>query len=264
MSDRATILYIFTIPHLDDEGFIDADPNILKGNIVPLRDNISVKNIPDLIKEIINVHQRVSSSSTPLWVIHQTTEGTFIQDPVFHERQSFKGIRKKPSKIKDVVDREIKGKQKGDDRETKGFISKGECKGECKGEGEVNVKPIKNKRVSPENLKDLFNSIVKYLPKITELGKSRKEKIKTRINEGKDNIEWWEIVFRKADQILIPGKDGKKDWFPNFDWLIKNDENSVKVFEGNYDDAKRPLPLFKPQPGIAALMESERKKVNEP
>jgi hypothetical protein len=58
------------------------------------------------------------------------------------------------------------------------------------------------------------------------------------MKEGK-NFSWWKIVFEKADIILIPGKDGKKDWFPNFDWLIDNDKNAVKVFEGNYDDAKR-------------------------
>jgi hypothetical protein len=100
-------------------------------------------------------------------------------------------------------------------------------------------KDMCEKENTTQEIVNLFNSTTQYLPKVTELGRSRKDKIKTRIKEGKD-LEWWKVVFEKADMILIPGKDGKKDWFPNFDWLIDNDKNAVKVFEGNYDDAKRP------------------------
>lgn len=93
---------------------------------------------------------------------------------------------------------------------------------------------------TPEKLTELFNAVTQYLPKVTEIGRGRKDKIKTRVKEGKNSLDWWKTVFEKADQILLPGKDGRKDWFPNFDWLVDNDRNAVKVFEGNYDDARRP------------------------
>ena len=265
LSDRATILYILTIPHLDDEGFIDADPGILKSECIPLRKNIQEKDIPSLTEEICNVHRYVKSCQTPLWILHKTTEGIFIQDPYFNDHQSFKAIRKKPSRIKHVVDRETKGCQLGVDEETNGCLREGEGKGE--GEGEVKRSEVatENKRVvaptlAPEKLQELFNSVVKNLPKVSELGKGRREKIKNRIKEGKTDMAWWETVFKKADIILIPGRDGRKDWFPNFDWLIENDRNATKVFEGNYGDARRPQALFNPQPGIAAFIAEERRR----
>lgn len=271
LSDRALILYILTISHLDDEGFIDGDPRVLKSTVIPLRDNIQIKDIEGLVNEISTVHSRVQSTPIPLWLVHKTTQGVFIQDPVFNERQSFKGIRKKPSKIKDVVDAETEGKQKGAGGETEGCLS--EVKGKVKGKGsEVNVKgddtpgaETYGQQNFEQQLVDLFNLTTQYLPKVTELGKSRKDKIKTRIKEGKDKLDWWKLIFEKADMILIPGKDGKKDWFPNFDWLIENDKNSVKVFEGNYDDAKRPQSPFRPQPGISEFLERHREEEkNEP
>lgn len=274
LSDRAVILYLFTMPQLDDEGFIDADPKLIKSVAVPLRENIQIKDIPKLIEEISTIHQQVQSSQIPLWKVHKTPEGDFLQDPVFNERQSFKGIRKKPSKIKDVVDMVTNGRQLGDGKETKGCLSEGEGKGEGEGEGEVNVNvkgsegEIENKKVftqhTTEKLMDLFNLTTQYLPKVSEIGKSRREKIKTRIKEGKNNLEWWEAVFKKADLVLIPGKGERKDWFPNFDWLIDNDKNSVKVFEGNYDDAKRPgvqkPPITAP---IKVLIDGKPKTMDE-
>jgi len=87
---------------------------------------------------------------------------------------------------------------------------------------------------------NLFNSTIQYLPKVTQSGRGRTDKIKTRLKERRD-LDWWKSVFEKADNILIPSrKQGERDWFPTFDWLIDNDKNAVKVFEGNYDDAKRP------------------------
>jgi len=92
--------------------------------------------------------------------------------------------------------------------------------------------------LQPNELIFIFNDNVQYLPKISQT-KSRLDKIRTRLKEHRES-DWWIKVFKKADLVLIPGKDGKKDWFPTFDWLIENDKNAVKVFEGNYEDAKRP------------------------
>ena len=108
---------------------------------------------------------------------------------------------------------------------------------------EPKPKPKDKTSLSPtKTLVDLFNSTVEYLPKITDIGKTRTDKIKTRFKEGKTSLSWWKTVFEKADLVLIPSKNGGRDWFPTFDWLIDNDKNAVKVFEGNYDHAKRPTP----------------------
>ena len=97
------------MPHLDDEGFIDADPRTLKSAAVPFRDNIQIKDIPKLIEEISTIHRHIQTSKIPLWEIHKTSEGDFIQDPIFNKHQSFHGIHKKPSEIKRYLDQMLKG-----------------------------------------------------------------------------------------------------------------------------------------------------------
>ena len=90
----------------------------------------------------------------------------------------------------------------------------------------------------PDEIVFLFNETVKYLPKVSRT-RSRDDKMRTRLKEHRER-NWWKTVFEKADNILIPSKvKGQKDWSPTFDWLIDNDKNAVKVFEGNYDDSKR-------------------------
>lgn len=265
LSDRAIILYVFTMVQLDDEGFIDGDPRTLKSTSVPLRDDIPLKDIEKLIYEISTVHKRVQSSPKPLWIIHKTSQGVFIQDPYFNERQSFKGIRKKHSDIKDVVNIEASGKQEVNINKTNRCLSegKGEVKGNVKrseGEGEGETPNTSMPKTWGKQLVNIFNEVTHYLPKVSSIDtKQRIEHIIARMRENK-SFDWWKNIFIEADTILIPGKDGKKDWFPNFDWLIKNDTNAVKVFEGNYRDAKRPPQPFKPQPGIIAFVEEERKK----
>lgn len=268
LSAKGVILYTFTMPHLDDEGFIDADPKVLKYTAVPLRDDIPVEEIEKLVNEIATVHKKVQSTPVPLWIIHKTSHGNFIQDPVFHERQSFKGIRKNPSKIKDVVDRETNGCQ----QETKGCLREEEEEekgrevkeeGKCKGKGDERVSsPPLSLKEWANRLVDLFNSVTQYLPKVTSLSEGRLEKLRSRKKE-KPDFEWWRVVFEKADWVLIPGKEGRKDWYPTFDWLIKNDTDAVKVFEGNYEDAKRPPPIFTPQPGMDAWLKRKEEEADD-
>ena len=108
-------------------------------------------------------------------------------------------------------------------------------------------------------LLNLFNKSCPNLPKARELNQSRKEKIKARLKEHPD-LSWWEETFIKANEVSFIGKDGR-EWRPSFDWLIKNDDNGVKVIEGNYDQkCKGP---FKPQPGISSFLKKEMEKRNE-
>ena len=94
----------------------------------------------------------------------------------------------------------------------------------------------------PHEIVFLFNETVKYIPRVTKT-RSRDDKIRTRLKEHRER-DWWKTVFEKADNILIPSKkQGQKDWFPTFDWIIDNDKNAVKVFEGNYDNSQRPKTL---------------------
>lgn len=53
LSDFAKLVFTWTIPHLDDFGKIDGDPQILKATIMPLRDSSYVEKVEVAIQEMI-------------------------------------------------------------------------------------------------------------------------------------------------------------------------------------------------------------------
>ena len=97
LSMKAALLYTWAIAHFDDYGLQEGDARILKATIVPLRDDIPLNEIPDLIHEIAST--KANETDPPLWVVYHTEKDTFICDPVNSERQTFHGFHKKPSKI---------------------------------------------------------------------------------------------------------------------------------------------------------------------
>ncbi len=360
LSLKAALRYTWAIPHVDDEGVQEGDPQTLKARVVPLRDEIPVSEIAQLTKEIID---------QGLWLLYtikpeERCEEIYIQDPVFDKRQTFKDIYREPSQIrqllgfdrtgmgppitdksrKDIYERDnyrcvycgsdlrndhhkicldhviplsrrgsstlknlvtsckkcnaLKSDRTPDEAGLKwpdGFgekeelipVNGGSDRGLTEGKpndgrsgDQVKLSEEKGSEVKrseekgseggprpsprdwPKQLAEIFNSTIQYLPKVTDLSEGRLEKLRTR-KKQKPDLDWWKVVFEKADLILIPGKDGKKDWYPSFDWLIKNDTNAVKVFEGNYDDAKRPPPKFSPQPGMDAWLKRKLEEEGE-
>ncbi|AZO96170.1 hypothetical protein [Halocella sp. SP3-1] len=84
---------------------------------------------------------------------------------------------------------------------------------------------------------------------ITVLSNKRKNKIKTRWNEidklckkGQSPVDVFKILFTKteASNFLTNRTQSKnpkyKDFKVDFNWLMKNDDNYVKVLEGQYDN----------------------------
>ena len=71
------------------------------------------------------------------------------------------------------------------------------------------------------------------LSKISSLSNSRKRKLQMRLKNGnfKKLFDTALIEIKKSQYLL-----GAKGWKITFDWLIKNDENILKVVEGNYRD----------------------------
>lgn len=55
LSCRAALLWTWTIPFLDPEGYIEAEADYLKDAIVPKRKDIREKDIPQLVNEIVGV-----------------------------------------------------------------------------------------------------------------------------------------------------------------------------------------------------------------
>lgn len=93
---------------------------------------------------------------------------------------------------------------------------------------------------NPQDLMDLWNRCAQgdgvKLPRILKLSKERREKCAARLSENP--LEFWEAVFsRMARTPFLNGK-GKEGWIASFDWALANDQNAVKVMEGNYDERK--------------------------
>src|SRR5262245_19067084 len=69
---------------------------------------------------------------------------------------------------------------------------------------------------------------------VLPLSHSRAVKAAARIREHQ-SFEFWESVFKRisASGFLLGSSNGN-GWRATFDWLIANDRNCLKVFEGSY------------------------------
>lgn len=85
---------------------------------------------------------------------------------------------------------------------------------------------------------DLWNTVTGgRLPAAMKLSESRKTKCVSRLKERP--LEGWREVFERMATSRFC-QEGK--WC-TFDWIIKNDENALKVLEGKYDNQiKQPEP----------------------
>lgn len=98
-----------------------------------------------------------------------------------------------------------------------------------------------NERTNGTELAPLFNSLLEQwntfskenkLAFIKEITTSRKEKLNKRIKEN-FNLE---TIFVAIKESSFLRGNNPKNWKVNFDWLIENDKNWLKVIEGNYKD----------------------------
>lgn len=98
----------------------------------------------------------------------------------------------------------------------------------------TNNKTFENVNIfSAVDLFNLYKNICKSFPQPRELSNERIKKAKTRIKKYPAR-EFWQTVCEKAEKSSFCKK---ANWF-SFDWIIKNNINPLKVYEGNYDDNK--------------------------
>ena len=104
---------------------------------------------------------------------------------------------------------------------------------------------FKNKaKKQPPNAKKImasFNQICHSLKPAKSLTVYRKKKIQARTKTLK-SLKDWENLFQKVENAAFLKGQNKYGWRATFDWLIKNDQNPVKVLEGQYDSHHPPGP----------------------
>jgi hypothetical protein len=74
------------------------------------------------------------------------------------------------------------------------------------------------------------------LSQISSLSDNRKNRLQSRLKNSD-----FKKLFNQALEEIKKSKYllGEKGWKVSFDWLIKNDENILKVVEGNYQDREQ-------------------------
>ena len=85
---------------------------------------------------------------------------------------------------------------------------------------------------------ELWNLEAKSLPRATKLSAERKRKIKARLRE-RSLDEWREVLRRMNASSFLRGESGNGTFRANFDWIIANEGNAIKVIEGSYDDREK-------------------------
>lgn len=108
-------------------------------------------------------------------------------------------------------------------------------------EDEIILKEKKEK-TDFNRIMDSFNSICISLPKIKSVTDRRKKKINTRLKDLGGNVDLLEDIFHRveASDFLTGRIATEEDWIASFDWIIKNQDNLVKIMEGNYDNKGKP------------------------
>ncbi|QZY55957.1 phage replisome organizer N-terminal domain-containing protein [Crassaminicella profunda] len=86
-----------------------------------------------------------------------------------------------------------------------------------------------------EKIKKLFNENCIHLAKVRSLSQNRKKHLQARWKQFDYNLETFKEIFKKVNESEFCNGSNNRKWKVDFDWLIKNDENMVKVLEGKYD-----------------------------
>ncbi|MDA3909630.1 MAG: hypothetical protein PF437_11145 [Sulfurimonas sp.] len=78
------------------------------------------------------------------------------------------------------------------------------------------------------------------LNKISKITSKRKTKLVTRLNENNNFLEDFKTAIENIRlSNFLKGKNNR-NWKIDFDWLIANDTNFIKVLEGKYTDVTAP------------------------
>lgn len=87
---------------------------------------------------------------------------------------------------------------------------------------------------TPAKIVKLYNDICISLPRCQKLTTVRTTKINARIKELSTMNEWKDLFKLTQDTPFCKGNNNR-DWRADIDWLIKNDDNYIKILEGKYD-----------------------------
>lgn len=104
------------------------------------------------------------------------------------------------------------------------------------------VPPPESEKFEPSDLVEAWNEYLTPvgLPKVDMLSATRKMKASRRLAEHPEDKFWSTVMYNIQNSTFLrglskPRKPDERPFKASFDWLIDNDTNVVKVYEGRYN-----------------------------
>lgn len=94
----------------------------------------------------------------------------------------------------------------------------------------------KEPSVPYEKIKTLYNETCKSLSNIRSVSTTRKKHLKARWEQFNYDLDSFKEVFELVEGSRFLTGTNNRGWKADFDWLIKNDNNMLKVLEGKYNN----------------------------
>lgn len=228
----------------DDDGFCEADPALLAGDLYPF-DADAQKFIRKSLPELVRIG----------FIVIQGGELGVICLPKFREHQRIN--RPSPSRLKTRFEQAVAIAQFSEPSVSPhGVLSEPsptevEREREWKGKGTgIMAEPAASDAMSPtaDDLAEAWNTITTTpLPRVTvPVSKLREKSLREALSRRP--LDVWREVFRRinASSFCRGGSDG--GWVADLDWATrpegKKPEPATKVLEGSYD---RTTPVAKPE-----------------
>jgi hypothetical protein len=140
-------------------------------------------------------------------------------------------ISLKINNLHEVEDK--KGTVKGQERDRKRYTT-------IKPNPKPNPKPNNKDQIFVDDIVQGWNEVCSKngFPKVAKLTPDRRKKVNTRLKTHPEQEFWGKVFNAIVDTPFLAGKN-EREWKVTFDWLFANDENSTKIYEGNYDKQRK-------------------------
>lgn len=239
MTDFQFRFWVYLITYVDDYGRGSADPELLKGFVLPRRKSVTESTIEKTLAELaamglIDLYQVDGESYLcfPNWGVHQR-------------------IQNKKSKYPEP--------QKG--HPPSSAVNHGGLPPESNPNPNPESQSEEESKGGPaplEKVKELYNRICRSYPRCTAVSEARRRAVRAGFAAGY-GLEDFERLFEKAEASAFLKGENTRNWSADFDWLVK-DGNMAKVLDGNYDGEKGGRPKG-PEPSYD--LEKIKKRMEE-
>lgn len=226
LEPEAEVFLYRLIVTCDDYGIFFANTSILRAKCFPLRiDKIKDKDIEKWIKALVDAkliflyeYEGRQYLKLTKWERHQQVRATKSKYPT----PDMEGIR--------MISFDINCNQLQANVPVFVSVSDNSKRNSNRDKGEESGETTPYLEVQ-----EIFNRICVSFAKVQKMSNSRKEKLRKRWSEIKSLETFEEICTKMESSDFLKGNNPRK-WKATFDWLLENDNNWVKVIEGNYDN----------------------------